>query len=141
MSGTTHEDFTRTALVRGTPDRSFGLVFVAVFCLIGLAPLRRHHEIRLWALAAAAILLALSLAAPGILRPANRVWTKLSLLLNRIVNPVAMGAIFFLVAVPTGVLVRWMGKDPLRLRLDPSADSYWRCRAPGPAPDTMANQF
>jgi len=116
-------------------------VFVAVFALIGLAPLRRHQEMRLWALGVAAILLAVSLLAPAILRPANRAWTQLSLLMSRIASPVAMGAVFFLVAAPMGMLMRWMGKDPLCLRRDPSVDTYWRRRTPGPRPDTMFNQF
>lgn len=138
----THEDFTRGEAPRGASDRSFGLVFTVAFVLVGLAPLRRHAPVRLWAVGIAVALAIVSWASPQILHPANRAWTKLSLLLNRMVSPVAMGAIFYLVAAPTGIVMRWMGKDPLRLRRDPSADSYWLRRdPPGPAPETMSNQF
>ena len=142
MSGSTHEDFGRSEPVKGSSDRSFGLVFVVVFLIIGLAPLRRHLPIRPWALAMAAVLLVIALLLPKILHPANRWWTKLALLLNRVVSPIAMGVIFFLVATPMGALMRRMGKDPLKLRFDASAQSYWVTRTPpGPDPAAMRNQF
>jgi hypothetical protein len=86
--------------------------------------------------------LVVSLAIPKVLHPFNILWTKLALLLNKIVSPLAMGVIFFLVATPTGFIMRMFGKDPLQLRFDPSATSYWKQRTPpGPAPASMSNQF
>ena len=142
MSGSTHEDFGRNEPVKGSSDRSFGLVFVAVFLWIGLAPLRRHLPVRPWALVMAGLLLLVALLAPKILHPANRLWTQLALLMNRVVSPVAMGVIFFLVATPLGALMRLFGQDPLKLRFDASAQSYWVTRIPpGPDPAAMRNQF
>jgi hypothetical protein len=49
---------------------------------------------------------------------------------------------FFAVMLPIGLLLRWRGKDLLRLKLDPAAPSYWIEREPpGPPPDTMRNQY
>ena len=88
------------------------------------------------------IFLLLAALVPGVLAPANRLWTKFGLLLHHIVSPIALGILFFLVVTPTGLLMRLFGKDPLRLRFDPDADSYWIKRdPPGPAADSLKNQF
>jgi hypothetical protein len=138
----THEDFKRHAEAKGSSDRAFGIVFAIFFSLVALAPLRMHHPIRWWALGAGAVVLAATLIRPRWLHPFNYVWTKLGLLLGRIVSPVVMGLMFFLVVTPTAFLFRLFGKDPLRLAKDAGARTYWiERRPPGPAPESMANQF
>jgi hypothetical protein len=72
----------------------------------------------------------------------NRVWLRLGLVLYKVVSPIAMGLVFVTTVVPIGLVMRALGKDPLRLRRDSHAASYWIQRdPPGPAPDTMKNQF
>jgi len=72
----------------------------------------------------------------------NRAWMKLGLLMFKVVNPVVLVLIYGVAMVPIGLLMRLTGRDPLRLKLDPAADSYWIPRdPPGPAPETMINQF
>jgi hypothetical protein len=79
---------------------------------------------------------------PGLLAPLNRLWLRVGLLLQRVVNPVVMGAMFYGVITPFGLAMRAAGWDPLRKRFDPLAQSYWiERRPPGPPPDTMSNQF
>ena len=74
------------------------------------------------------------------LAPLNRWWTKV--LLYRVVNPIALGLLFYVAVMPVGLLMRVPGKDPLQLRRDPDAASYWIDRTPpGPAPESMKNQF
>ncbi len=138
----THEDFSRQAKVKGSSDRTFGLVFAVFFALVGLAPVRSHRPLRWWALAAALLFLAVAIARPAWLRPLNRLWIKLGELLGRIVSPIVMGLLFFVVIAPVGALLRLLGKDPLRLAREPDANTYWiERRPPGPPPETMANQF
>jgi hypothetical protein len=123
-------------------ERSFGLVFAAVFALIGLWPLLRAAEARGWALALAALFLAAGLWLPQSLRTLNRLWFKFGLALARVTTPLVMGLLFFAVVAPTGLFMRLRGKDLLRLRIDRAAATYWIERAPpGPAPDSMRNQF
>jgi hypothetical protein len=58
------------------------------------------------------------------------------------VSPVVLGIMFFLVVTPIGLLMRAFGKDPLRLRFDKSASSYWLDRTPpGPPPESLSDQF
>jgi hypothetical protein len=138
----THEELTRKHEVRGSSDRAFGLVFSAFFALVGLAPLWKHHPIRPWALILAGLFLAVGILSPGWLHPLNQGWIKLGLLLGRIVNPIVMGLLFFIVVAPTAIIFRLLGKDPLHLSLSATAPSYWiERRHPGPSPQTMSNQF
>jgi Saxitoxin biosynthesis operon protein SxtJ len=137
-----HEELTRDHVVEGSSDRSFGFVFAAVFVIIAAWPLFAAQAPRWWALAVAAGFALVALAKPRLLAPLNRQWMKLGLLLGRIVSPVALGVLFYLVLTPIGALMRLAGKDPLRLRLDAGAGSYWIPRQPpGPPPDSMTNQF
>ena len=138
-----HEHTPRhTSQIQSSSDRSFGFVFAAVFLIIALYPLLHASGIRIWAVVISGLFLLLAALVPQILAPANRLWTKFGMLLHRIVSPLALGVLFFLVVTPTGLLMRLFGKDPLRLRFDPAADSYWIKRdPPGPAADSLHNQF
>lgn len=114
-----------------------------VFGLVGVWPLLfGDSAVRIWALAIAVAILAVTLIAPRRLGPLNRLWTKFGLRLNRLANPIIMGLIFFLTVTPTALIFRLLGKDPLKLKFDPSADSYWIHRnPPGPSPESMSEQF
>jgi hypothetical protein len=137
-----HEDFARGVEVTNSSDRSFGLTFTGFFLLVGLWPLVRGGPVRTWALVLATIFLVLLLVRPRLLAPLNRLWLRVGLLLHRVVNPLVMCVMFYGVITPMGLVMRWFGRDPLRLHLEPDVPSYWiERRPPGPAPDTMSNQF
>jgi hypothetical protein len=136
------ESFDREEPVKGSSNRSFGLVFTALFLIIGLAPLLHGRGPRYWSLVISAAFLAVTLIRPDLLQPLNTLWTKFGLLLHKIVNPIVMGLLFFLILTPFGTALRLMGKDPLSRRFDPAASSYWIPRQPpGPPPGTMTQQF
>lgn len=132
----------RLAPVKSSTEREFGVVFAIVFAIVACWPLLSGGAVRSWSLAVAAAFLVLALFIPKVLAPANRLWTQFGMLLHRIVSPVALGILFYFVVMPTGLLMRLFGKDPLRLRLDPTADSYWVKRTPpGPDAGSLNNQF
>lgn len=138
----THEVFSREEEVVAGSDRSFGLVMAGAFAV--LAALNAWHAGRVWPWTAglAAIFLIAALLRPALLNPLNRIWLKFGLLLHKIVNPVIMALLFYGTVLPTGLIARAMGKDLLRLKREPDAASYWIVRAPpGPAPETMKDQF
>ena len=123
-------------------NRSFGFVFTAFFAIVGLLPLWHGGTPRYWALIPSCVFLIITLCAPSLLTSLNRWWTQLGLLLNRIVSPIALGILFYCVVAPTGLLVRFFGKDPLLLKFDHAAKSYWIERTPpGPDPKSFKNQF
>jgi len=137
-----HEDLRRGGHGAGPSDRGFGLVFAAAFLAIGLWPLKKGLPVKLTALLVSGAFLALSLVFPRILHPLNRVWTLFGLLLSRITTPIVTTVIFGLLFVPAGLVMRLLGKDLLRLRLDSGLPSYWIERVPpGPPAGTMADQF
>jgi saxitoxin biosynthesis operon SxtJ-like protein len=138
----THEVLDRDEPVTGSSDRTLGLVFAVFFSAVGLLPLLRHHAMRPWALVIAAVFLIAALASPSVLRPINFVWTRLGLLLQTVTNPIILGALFYLVVTPFALICRLLGKDMLKLRFEPAADTYWLPRnPPGPPPESMRNQF
>jgi len=139
---TMHEAALRDVPAKTASDRSFGVVFSAVFATVAAWPLIHGEEIRWWSAAVGGTFLAAALAIPRVLHPLNRLWTAFGLLLHKIVSPIIMGAIFFVAVTLTALLMRLLGKVPLQLRFDPKATSYWIMRTPpGPAGDTMKNQF
>jgi hypothetical protein len=137
-----HEDYTRDEKVERPPDRQFGLVFTAVFSAIAVWPVLSGRPFRWWSLGLAVAFLVLALVAPSALAPLNRVWLRFGLLLHRCVSPIVLALLFFTTVTPMGLARRALGKDPLRLRFDPEASSYWiERRPPGPAGASMPNQF
>jgi hypothetical protein len=123
-------------------DRSFGLLFATVFALICVVPLLSGRQPRWWALTPAALFLAVGLLHPIWLKPLNQLWFQFGKLLHRIVTPIVLGVMFFATFTPIAVVARALGRDPLRLRFDRAATSYWILRdPPGPAPESFKNQF
>jgi saxitoxin biosynthesis operon SxtJ-like protein len=139
-----HEDYSRTEEHAGSSERSFGFVLAGFLVIVALAPLLHtpRESIRWWALGFGMVFLALALLWTAPLRPLNRLWTALGLLLYRLISPIALGLLFYLTITPLSFMMRILKKDPLRLRRDPAAESYWiRREPPGPPPESMKQQF
>ena len=124
--------------VKISSNRSFGIVFFIVFLLIALYPLTYGGEIRIWSLIISIIFLTLGLLNSKILAPLNKIWFKFGILLGKIVSPLIMGIIFFLVVTPIGFIMRLLGKDVLNLKYNKNK-SYW-IEKNGPK-SKMKNQF
>ena len=120
-------------------ERGFGLVISAAFWIVAFWPIMSGGNTRIWAVAIAGVFLVLAIAVPRVLAPLNKLWFKFGLLLGAIVNPIVMSLLFLLAILPTGIIMRILGKDLLRQKLNKSADSYWIKRE-GPM-GSMKNQF
>jgi len=135
IHGSLHEEE-----VVGPSDRSFGLVFTVVFTLVGLLPLWRGAAPRWWAVGVAVVVAMLALLWPKALAPANRIWLRIGLLLHKIVNPIVMGVVFYLVVTPFGYVMRLRRKGLTdRLQPDKDAPTYWIPRTDGAS--RMDQQF
>ena len=148
MHRLTNESATHDALGRDddvptrSSERSFGIVVGAAVIAIAAWPVFWGRPARWWAAFIGAALVITALGHPPALRPLNRAWTALGAALHGIVSPLVMGAIFFGVVSPIGLVLRLAGKDSLRLRWQPDAPTYWIPRTPpGPAGDSMRQQF
>ena len=124
--------------IRIGSNRSFGIVFSIVFFLIASYPLTQGGELRIWSLIICLIFLILGSINSKILTPLNKLWFKFGVFLGKIVSPIIMGIIFFLVVTPIGLIMRVLGKDVLNLKFD-KAKSYWIEKS-GPK-SKMKNQF
>ena len=120
-------------------NRSFGIVFFIVFVLIATYPLLNQGEVRIWSLIISFLFLFLGLLNSKILTPFNKLWFRFGLFLGKIISPIIMGVIFFLVVTPIGLLMRLFGKDVLNLKLNKKKSSYWIEKV-GPK-SKMKNQF
>ena len=105
-------------------NKNFGIVFFIVFLLIALYPLINNEEIKTWSILISLIFLFLGLRNSVILTSLNKLWYKFGLFLGKIVSPLVMGIIFFLVVTPIGLIMRLFGKDVLNLRYNKN-NSYW----------------
>ena len=119
-------------------NKSFGIVFFVVFLLISLYPLLNNESIRIWSLIISIIFLILGILDSKILSPLNKIWFKFGIFLGKIISPIVMGVIFFLVVTPIGFLMRLLGKDVLNLKYS-DLKSYW-IEKTGPK-SKMKNQF
>ena len=119
-------------------NRSFGIVFFIVFFLISIYPLVNSESIRIWSLIVSLIFLTLGAINSKLLSPLNKVWFKFGLFLGRIISPILMGIIFFLVVTPIALLMRILKKDLLNLKFTKS-NTYWIEKS-GPK-SKMKNQF
>ena len=119
-------------------NRSFGIVFFVVFLLVSLYPLINGENVRFWSLAISFIFLVLGILNSNLLSPLNKIWFKFGILLGRIISPIVMGIIFFLVVTPIAFIMRLLGKDVLNLKYS-NNKSYWIEKS-GPK-SKMKNQF
>ena len=110
--------------IKISSNRSFGVVFFVVFFLIAIYPLIYDQNLRFWSLGISAIFLVLGLLNSKLLTPLNKIWFKFGILLGKIVSPIIMSIIFFLVVTPTGILMRIFKKDLLNLKFSDNK-TYW----------------
>jgi hypothetical protein len=132
-------DYFENQKIKIGSERGFGLVFFCFFLIVAAWPLFSGETPRLWALAVAFIFVVLALVRPAVLTPLNRLWFQFGLLLGKIVSPIVMSLVFFLTVLPTGIIMRLLGKDLLNRRIDRSAPSYWVKREDPVG--SMRNQF
>lgn len=138
----THENLKSSNQVKIGSERSFGFVFAGFFLVLSVLPALHGRELRLWPLPLALAFLLVAQFRPDWLKPLNRLWFRFGLLLNELVSPLVMGALFFLLITPIALVGRLASKAFLDLAADPEASTYWIDRSPpGPPAGSMTNQF
>ncbi|MCO4770397.1 MAG: hypothetical protein KDA24_10240 [Deltaproteobacteria bacterium] len=138
----THQRLHDTEEIKGSSNRAFGFVVGGALAILGLLPLRGGGDPHLLLLVGGGLLGGLGLVAPTVLTPLNAGWTRLGILMGKVVNPLVLGLMFFLFVTPMAVLMRLGGKKFLALDFDPGATSYWIPRdPPGPEPESIVYPF
>ena len=119
-------------------NKSFGILFFIVFFIIAIWPTLSDETIRIWALGISVIFLILGIINSKILTPFKKGWIKLGEVLGRVIAPIVMGLIYFIIITPIGILMRLIGKDLLNIKFNKDK-SYWIKRANNV--ETMKRQF
>ena len=119
-------------------DKSFGILFSIVFFIISVWPLLAGENIRIWSLVISIIFLILGLLNSKFLGPLNNSWIKLGEILGRVIAPIVMAIIYFIILTPLSLLIKLFGKDLLQLKFS-NVNSYWIKRKKNI--NTMNKQF
>ena len=110
--------------IKISSNRNFGIVFFVVFVLVAFYPLINQGEVRIWSVLVSLFFLICGIFNSKILTPFNKVWFKFGIILGKIISPIVMGIIFFLVVTPIALLMRILEKDMLNLKFN-QKKSYW----------------
>ena len=108
-------------------NRSFGILFCIVFLLIAIWPLISSSPIRYWAIVLSITFLILGVVNSKLLSPLKDYWIKLGEILGKVIAPLVMSLVFFIILTPTGLILRIFGKDLLKLKKNKKS-SYWLSR-------------
>ncbi|WP_413933223.1 SxtJ family membrane protein [Nitrospira sp. BLG_1] len=119
----------------------FGLLVGGAFAVIGLWPVVfRGESLRLWAMVLGGLLIILGGTVPQSLKPVHRGWMKIGHVLGAINTKIILGIVYYGLITPMGLVMRFMGKDPMHRVLDKKVITYRVVRAPRPR-QHMRNQF
>ena len=124
-------------------QRNFGVVMAVAISVLGLIRWASHrHGAPVGFFYVAAAFLISGIVAPRVLRPVLAAWLKFSLALNWVMTRVLLTVAFCVLIIPTRVILRLAGKDPLNRAWDPDAASYWEPAEEQPAElERYLNQF
>ena len=106
-------------------NRSFGILFFAVFLILCLWPLKSGSNLNFYFLITSVIFLILGILNSKLLSPFNKVWIKFGEILGLIIAPIVMGIVYFVILTPVSLIVRMFGKDLLGLKFKKDNETYW----------------
>ena len=105
-------------------NKSFGILFCVVFAIVALWPIMKGGSLRIWPIPISLIFLTLGLLNSKLLNPLNLAWIKFGELLGKIIAPIIMAIIYFIIVTPIGLFMRLIGKDLLNIKFTKD-NSYW----------------
>ena len=125
--------------IEKSSEKSFGYIFTIFFIILGFYPLVKDQSILIWPIVIAIIIFAITIFFPKILILPNKIWLKFGMILGSVVAPIMMAIIFFITILPTGIIMKLLGKDILNIKKNKYKKSYWIDRKK--TIDSMNNQF
>ncbi len=105
--------------------REFGVVIGAILIIFADVAMFRGKAFGPYVLGIGIVFVLSGLLAPGALKPLQKIWMGLGLVLGFFVSRIVLSIIFFGIITPTGLLMKLSGKDILDERMDKGRASYW----------------
>ena len=122
-------------------NKTFGLFFGSVFLVLTAYCYSKQFLIFSYISAFSSFLFFLTaLIKPDLLRPLNKLWMSLGFFLGLIISPLVLGLLFFGLFSPVAILMRFVGRDELRLRVE-EKKTYWINRKEAICAPSFKNQF
>ncbi len=112
-------------MYKKSSNKSFGILFFIVFLGFGLWPITYEDNPNIYLLIISIIFLILGLINYKLLSPLNSIWIKFGELLGKIIAPIVMAIIYFIILTPISLIVRLFGKDLLGLKFTKQIKTYW----------------
>ena len=108
--------------------RKFGLTVGSVLLVIGITLYLLEKSSFIYFGGIGIILILFGLALPNVLKPINKIWMTLAIILGWFMSRVILIILFYLIITPIGFLWRLFRRDALKLKWDNSVSSYWEDR-------------
>ena len=105
--------------------RKFGITVGLVILLIGIIFFLFGKESSYYFGIVGLILILFGIIFPIILKPLNKIWMTLALIIGWFMSRVILIILFYLVLTPVGLIAKLSGKHFLDLKLDKERSSYW----------------
>ena len=124
--------------MKKSSSKSFGYLFFGLFLILSLWPVLNYNSVNFLFLSISAVFLILTILKSKILDFLNNYWIKLGELLGRVVAPIIMFLVFFVIVTPLSLLTKLLKKDLLNMRFNDSK-TYWTNKVK--KIDSMDKQF
>jgi len=121
--------------------RRFGFVVGPAFLVLGALLFWRGRVVPAMVCGAVgAALVLFGAILPEWLVPVHRLWMGLAIAISKVTNPILMGVVYFGVLLPTGLIRRLVGGNPLTRHVGDR--SLWITRdKPAGSPEHLERQF
>ena len=110
--------------MKKSSSKSFGYLFFGIFLVLAIWVYVKNQNLNYWFIGTSAVFLVLTLIKSKLLDVLNDLWIKFGELLGKIIAPIVMSIVFFLIVTPIGLILKIVKKDLLKLRFN-NDKSYW----------------
>ena len=123
-------------------NRKFGFFFSFLFLCISIYLIYKSSNLlSIFTFIIFSVFILATLFIPNSLKPLNIAWFRIGFILVKIVSPIVLGFIFFILISPLAIILKISGRDELRIKMN-VRKSEWKKRIPvGPSANSFKDQF
>ena len=110
--------------MKKSSSKSFGYLFFGIFLALAIWVYIKNQNLNYWLIGTSTVFLVLTLIKSKLLDVLNDLWIKFGELLGKIIAPIIMSIVFFLIVTPIGIILKIVKKDLLKLKFN-NDKSYW----------------